>query len=157
MKPPTDSQIAATVRDFDRLGTPVDATIAEILDAMRTAGLRGGTDRARLAQRTRQARDGITTRKARPAHQYPRAFALIAALVDGRLLGAACVGQHALFDDRHDGEPAHERDARHRAAVAICADCTVVDNCEHVYRENTGKVAGVWAGHTRTHTRRSTP
>ncbi|MFC9838960.1 WhiB family transcriptional regulator [Rhodococcus sp. NPDC127530] len=151
-KPPTAERIAETVGDLDRLGISVSATIAEVLAAMRIAGHRSGTTRARLAQRARQARDGVRTRIAKAGERavLPRAFPLVGELVDGRLLGVACVGHHALFDDHHDHEWEPSRAARHRAAAEICARCPVFGPCREVYTEHAGHVAGVWAGEAHT-------
>ncbi|UNN00741.1 WhiB family transcriptional regulator [Rhodococcus opacus] len=152
--PPRPEQIAETVADLDRLGIPVHATIADAIAAMRLAGQRAGTSRARLAQRARQARDGVSPRIAQAGERavLPRAFPLVAELVDGRLLGAACVGHHAWFDDRHDDEREPARAARHRVAGEICARCPVLGACRQVYAEHAGRVAGVWAGEVRTDT-----
>lgn len=48
------------------------------------------------------------------------------------LTGAACTGTAPLFDrDPLPGETAHQRDARHRRAAALCTTCPVLDECRN--------------------------
>lgn len=68
-------------------------------------------------------------------------------LVDQRLVGAACTGQHPLFDDRIRGETPESQEARHHRARAICAGCPIRSNCQEVARQlPTDHRTGIWAG-----------
>lgn len=75
----------------------------------------------------------------------PAAFA---DLVDGRLLGAKCVGHHRLFDADLDNmhESTEQRSARHAQAARICATCPVQAGCAAVATEAGRHAEGVWAG-----------
>ncbi|MDF3305608.1 WhiB family transcriptional regulator [Rhodococcus sp. T2V] len=155
-KPTSPEALAETVSDLDRLSIPVDASISDAKRQLERHCLTVGRARVSLAQRARQARDGITPRKpkaqAKPIgpHSLPRVGPLVADLVDGRLIDAACVGHHLLFEERHDHEREPARDARHREAVAICRRCNVLDACRVVADELGDQAAGVWAGEVRS-------
>lgn len=88
----------------------------------------------------------------RGQHLGPAIHALSADLADPRLIGAACVGHAALFDAEHDDETRPRRNARHRAAVAICQTCPVLAPCHVVANELGTQAAGVWAGRARDNT-----
>ncbi|WP_213572469.1 WhiB family transcriptional regulator [Rhodococcus sp. USK13] len=151
--PPTPEQVAETIADLERLGVPVTASRAEAQQALRNADRGTGTDRLRAALNARRERAGLTPRNRglaqlqNPAGRRKRkAPPVLAALFNPRLVGAACVGHHELFDDRHEREQETERAARHAAAVRICARCPVRTACRDVASEHTQHIEGVWAG-----------
>lgn len=70
---------------------------------------------------------------------------------------AACAGMDLDLFFGRDGEPAAEREARERRALAVCAGCPVRDAClEHAM--TVPERFGVWGGMTeeqrQTHRRR---
>ncbi|MDI9917859.1 WhiB family transcriptional regulator [Rhodococcus sp. IEGM 1379] len=81
------------------------------------------------------------------SRQKPQPVALLAALVDIRLTGAACAGHAPLFDDILDegNEPPEEREARHHQARSICRRCPVAAHCETAANEDD-TTSGIWAG-----------
>lgn len=87
----------------------------------------------------------------REANESP-AERLLAAILAGTggLEGAACRGDHALFDPRdhdHDETPVQAYE-RHTGALRICQRCPVIDRCR-VWAESEsthGGARGVLAG-----------
>lgn len=150
------------VADLDRLGLPPTAGLGTAQNALRAAGRDVAPNRLRVAVKARKQRDGIPspvrTKPAPTPSPEPRRAplpALLAAMVDARLVGAACVGRHELFDAELDDvrESATQRDTRHAAAVALCDTCPVRDNCRTVADEAGRQVHGVWAGTLRNPSR----
>ena len=47
----------------------------------------------------------------------------------GVFLAAPCTGRHTLFDPRGDAEPADDLQARHLAAMRVCAGCPCTTSC----------------------------
>ncbi|MFE2121027.1 WhiB family transcriptional regulator [Rhodococcus aetherivorans] len=160
------ARIAEVVADLDRLGVPVAAGRPVAQAALQAAGRGVSTAVLRAAIAARKQRDGVPVpprRKPAPkTADGPRRVPLpplLAAMIDGRLAGAACVGRHALFDDELDGarEDATARAARRTAAAAICATCPVLEACRTVANEAGDQARGVWAGHPRNPSRPVTP
>lgn len=71
-------------------------------------------------------------------------------LFDPRLVGAACVGHHELFDHEADGESATDRLTRHAQAITICRRCPVSTACREVALEHLEHITGIWAGQSTT-------
>ena len=46
-----------------------------------------------------------------------------------KLTGAACIGQHQLFDERGPGESTEAATERHARAIALCQQCPALDAC----------------------------
>lgn len=159
-------RIAEVVADLDRLSVPAAAGRPVAQAALQAAGCGVSTAVLRAAITARKQRDGvpIPTRRI-PAPKTtggPRRVPLpplLAAMADARLVGAACVGRHRLFDDDLDGarEDATARTARHTAAAAICASCPVLEACRTVADETGDQARGVWAGHPRNPSRPAAP
>ncbi|WP_175427944.1 WhiB family transcriptional regulator [Rhodococcus pyridinivorans] len=137
MRARPNSGLEKVIADLDRLGVPPNAPILTAQAALRADGCGVAGERLRAAVKARRQRVAVP--------------ALIAALVDGRLAGAACVGRHELFDAELDTarETATQRDTRHAAAVAICTGCPVRDTCRNVADETGQRARGVWAGSVR--------
>lgn len=157
-------RIDATIADLDRLGVPVDCTRAQAAEALRGIGAGVGTDSLRAAINARKTRSGATPRNRglaqlrNPEGRRKRKPApVLHNLVDERLIGAACVGYHHLFDDRHDGEQEPQRAARHQAAVRLCVSCPVLTACRDVAAEHAQYIEGVWAGVTPATTHQEKP
>ncbi|MCQ4120443.1 WhiB family transcriptional regulator [Rhodococcus tibetensis] len=160
MPSPTDEQVTETIAELERLGVPVTASRAEAQRSLREADRGASTDRLRAALNARKARAGLTPRNS-DASATPKRKAVSAldervrqrktievlvGLIDPRLRGAACVGRHELFDDRHENEQESDRAARHAAAARICARCPVRTACRDVAAEHSRHIEGVWAG-----------
>lgn len=153
----TPEQIADTITDLERLGVPVTATRAEAQQALRLANRGVSTDRLRAALNSRRASDGVVSRNRgvaalrTPAGRRKRKAPppLAAILFDVRLIDAACVGHHRLFDGEREGERATDRAARHAEAARICRHCPVTPSCEQVASEIGREAIGVWAGRVR--------
>ncbi|MDH6290859.1 WhiB family transcriptional regulator [Rhodococcus opacus] len=145
--------VEEVMTDLERLGVPVTATRAEAQQSLRRAGRGVSTDRLRAALNSRRSSAGVPSRnrsvatlrnpEGRRKHKAPP---VLTNLVDDCLIGAACVGLHHLFDDRHDGEQEPQRAARHQAAVRFCISCPVLTACRDVAAEHAQYIEGVWAG-----------
>ncbi|NMD58968.1 UNVERIFIED_ORG: transcription factor WhiB [Nocardia globerula] len=81
----------------------------------------------------------MTKKKLPPASE-------LQALFDPRLVGAACVGHHDLFDEHLEDECVADRLTRHSQAVAICRRCPVIAACREVALEHLDHISGIWAG-----------
>ncbi|WP_288076307.1 WhiB family transcriptional regulator [Rhodococcus sp. (in: high G+C Gram-positive bacteria)] len=154
MSTPSVDRIAEVVIELDRLGVPAAAGRSVAQAALQDADRGVGTALLRAAITARKQRAGIvSTPRRKPAPQSAQGSrrvqlpVLLAAMVDGRLVGAACVGRHELFDDELDNarEDAAARAARHAAAAQICRDCPVMTACRVVAAELGDKAHGVWA------------
>lgn len=161
-KPPNAARVAGVVADLDRLGIPAAAGRPVAQAALRAAGRGVSTAVLRAALTARKQRAGVpipTRRKPAPkTAEGPRRVPLpplLASWVDGRLVGAACVGRHELFDDDLDGarEDTSARATRHTAAAAICTTCPVLGACRVVADEAGDQARGVWAGTVRNPSR----
>jgi len=154
MSNPSADRIAETVADLDRLRVPDTAGRPVAQAALRAAGRGVGTAVLRAAITARKQRAGIASTPPRKPSPKPAEGPwrvplppLLAAMVDGRLVGAVCVGRHELFDDELDNarEDAAARAARHAAAAQICRGCPVLTACRVVAAELGDKAHGVWA------------
>ncbi|WP_206474657.1 WhiB family transcriptional regulator [Dietzia sp. KRD202] len=77
---------------------------------------------------------------------------MLAEIVDHRLEGAACAGEHHLFDPRDENEPADLYALRNEYARAICGVCPVLERChETAMNMRPSDRTGTWAGITFDH------
>lgn len=77
---------------------------------------------------------------------------MLAEIVDYRLEGAACTGEHDLFDPKGENEPAEHHALRAEHARAICGLCPVLERChETAMNMRATHRTGTWAGMTFDH------
>ena len=72
---------------------------------------------------------------------------MLAEIVDHRLEGAACTGEHHLFDPRADDETQPDYADRADLARMVCGTCPVLNACHGVAQNmRPNHRAGTWAG-----------
>lgn len=75
---------------------------------------------------------------------------LLEAIVDTRFAGAACAGDHDLFDPRAEGEEIAQHRERAALARTICGVCPILTRCADLTRDMSRRDRGgfTYAGTT---------